>query len=91
MLHNGHGVLEATSVLRVLGDTHCGLEEDLDGAFGHVIMAIKFLVALLAHSLHHGARVGVEEVDEALEYVQVERRRDQFAMGAPFLACKMVR
>lgn len=87
MLHNGHGVFEAASVLRGLGDTHGGLEEDLDGAFGHIVVAVEFLVAFLIHPFHHCTRIGVKEIDEALEDVQVESRRDQFAMGSPFRTC----
>lgn len=87
MLHNGHGVLEAASVLRGLRDTHGGLEEDLDGALGHVVVAVEFLVALLTHPLHQRARIGIKEVDETLQHVQVECWRDQFAVGAPFRAC----
>jgi len=69
LLHHGHGILEATSVLRGLGDTHGGLEKNLDGTLGHIVVAIEFLVALFTHLFHHRARIGIKEIDEALEYV----------------------
>lgn len=88
MLHNCHGVFQAAAILRLLGDPHGSLEEDLDGALGHVIVTVELLVGLLAHSFHDGARIRVEQIDEALEHVQVERRGDQFTVGAPFWTCK---
>jgi len=69
LLHHSHGILEAASVLRGLGDTHGGLEKNLDGALGHIVVTIEFLVALLMHLSHHRARIGIKDIDEALEYV----------------------
>lgn len=83
-LHHSHGVLQSTAVLGGLGDTHGRLEKDLDGALGHVIVAVECFVALLAHALDDRSGVGVEEVDETLEDVQVEGRGNQFTVGTPF-------
>lgn len=47
-------------------------------------MAIE-VAGLLLELVDDGAGVGVEEVDEALQYVQVEGGSDQLAVGAPFL------
>jgi len=69
VLHNSHGIFEAASVLRGLGDTHGSLEKDLDSAFGHIVVAIEFFVAFLTHSFHHRTRIGVKEIDETLKYV----------------------
>lgn len=60
-------------------------EKDLDSAFAHIVVSVENSRFLLQF-VDDCAGVGVEQVDEALKHVQVESRRDQFAMRAPFLA-----
>lgn len=69
LLHDSHGVFVAASILSGLGDTHGRLEKNLDRALGHVVVAVEFLVTLFLHSLYHGARIGVKEIDEGLQHV----------------------
>lgn len=86
-LHDGLGVLQAAPVLGGLGHSHGGLQKDLHGRLGHVVVGVELLAVLLAHLLDDGARVGVEQVDEALQDVEMESRGDELAVGPPFLTC----
>lgn len=52
-----------------------------------MIVHVESLPDLWPHLLHHVPAVLVEDVHERLEDIDVERRRDHFAMGPPFLAC----
>lgn len=59
-------------------------EKNLNSAFAHVVVSIENSTFLLEF-IDDCAGVGVEQVDEALQYVQMESGCDQFAMRAPFL------
>lgn len=61
-------------------------EQNLDGAFAHVVVGIKGFASLLAHLGHHLAGVFVEQVDEALQDVQVECGCYQLAVRSPFIS-----
>lgn len=84
LLHNCHRVFQAVASLRFLGDPHGGLEKDLDCALGHIVVAVEHLPGLFVHLFHDRARICIEQIDEALQHVQVERRGDQFTVCAPF-------
>lgn len=60
-------------------------QENLDGALAHVVVTVEGLSVEGAHLLAHVPAVVVEQLDEALQHVEVESRRDQFPMRPPFV------
>lgn len=59
-------------------------EKNLHSAFAHVVVSVENS-AFLLEFVDNCAGVGIEQVDKALQHVQMESWRDQFAMRAPFL------
>lgn len=55
-------------------------QKNLNGALAHVVVTIKGLSVEGAHFLAHMSTVVVEQLDEALQHVEVESRRDQFSV-----------
>lgn len=54
-------------------------------------MAIECFTGFLVHLFHHLARVFIEQINEALQDVQMEGRSDEFAMLTPFVTWKVNR
>lgn len=52
-----------------------------------MIVCVERFTTFLVQFSNHLARVLVEQIDEALEHVQMECGRDEFAMRTPFVAC----
>lgn len=52
-----------------------------------MIVCVKRFTTFLVQFSNHLARVLVEQIDEALEHVQMECGRDELAMRTPFVAC----
>ena len=48
-------------------------------------MAIKRFAGFLVHLLHHQSGVFIEQIDEALEHVQMEGGSDELAVLTPFV------
>lgn len=86
-LHDSHSVIESGLVLSFLGYSHSGFKQNFHRTFTHVVMAIERFPGLLVHLIHHQSGILVEQIDEALEHVQMEGRSDEFAMLAPFVTC----
>lgn len=61
-------------------------QQDLHGGFAHVIMTVERLAHLIGQFLDDMPRVLVEQVNEALQHVQVECRGDDASVGPPFVA-----
>lgn len=64
-------------------------EKDFHSALAHVVMAIECFTGFLVHFVHHLARVFIEQINEALEDVQMEGRCNEFAMLAPFVTWRI--
>jgi hypothetical protein len=60
-------------------------QKNLDGALAHVVVTVESLAVQLPHLLAHESRVVVEELNEALQHVEMECRRNQLSVGSPFL------
>lgn len=86
-LHDGHGVFQTATILSSLGYTHGSFQKNFNGTFRHVIVTIEFLANFFFKFGNYVTGIGVEEIDETLEHVQVESRGYQFTMSTPFLTC----
>lgn len=62
-------------------------QKDFNGSFRHVVMSIEFFSIFLGQFLDYVATVSIEEIDEWLQYVQVESGRDEFSVSPPFWSC----
>lgn len=60
-------------------------EQDLDGGLAEVVVRVDGLADHLAELVAERDAVAVEQVDELLEHVGVERRSDEAAVRAPLV------
>lgn len=85
-LHDSHGVIKAALLLLGTPDTHGGLQQDVNGHAGHVVVAVELLADLASKSVHQVNAVFVEKRHERFQDVQVEGRGYYLAVASPLLA-----
>lgn len=64
-------------------------QKDLHGALAHVVVTVKSFSLQIAHLLADMSAVVVEQLDEALEHVEMECWRDELSMRSPFVTLKI--
>lgn len=61
-------------------------QQDFNRRLAHVVMGIEGLAHLGVQLGHHLTRILVEQIDEALQHVQMEGGRDQLTMRTPLVS-----
>lgn len=63
-------------------------QQNFHSAFAHEIVNVKCGASHFSELTDCVTAVDIEECHKRLEHVQVERRRDQFSVGPPFVTCQ---